>query len=126
MKRPRRPILAACFAALLLAILAVWIASDRVGWLIAAGHGRWAVSVPVMHGRVIVHLSADAAYGGAWSYGCSTFRGPNLDLLAMLNVGSGVPLWFLLPFPAIGLWWFWKGQRADRAGFPVVDPKEKG
>lgn len=119
MTRPRRPVLAAVCAVLLLATVGLWMrqvwyldeleaVTETHRFFLDSVKGglsfRWPVNSGGMtgfYGESSESLESPAVW---WFQ-----RGPD-EVVA--------PTWLMVLFPALGLWWFWRGRKAGM-GFPV-------
>ena len=133
MRRPRRPILAACCAALLLATVVMWMRSqrcnDRVDVIPHRGGRLWRIGTA--DGALFVGWSRPGAAPSPSIAGSTGPVGPwNFGKLGWFDWripqplgGPGyidVPLWFVaLPLSG-ALYWSWR-RKTKPVGFPVED-----
>ena len=135
MPRPRRPVLAAVCAVLLLAVVAGFARSqyrsDRV--IVDRGTSWWRVGVvrgeiriwenrlnrgPKTFAVTAASDPVDGWYLGEFSWDRFAARG------AVYEWELCVPLWSMLPFPLAGVGWSWWGWKAG-VGFPVKNVTAK-
>ncbi len=135
MTKPRRPILAAVCAALLLAAVGIWIHSCAH---LAAARRVWADgiawAVGYQEGLIFVHrfmipVGFDNTVGSDALISDSTsgFHNPFAAWFHFYRTPGDccviAPGWFLPIVPVTGLWWSWRRPKPS-AGFPVEPVKE--
>ncbi len=134
MKRPRRPILAALCAALLAATMALWVRGYHQWDHITLFAGTARIHFFPHAGRVIVGFGSQKneveplhiEHGTIPLNPLVTFFGKPAPIVISSQPNwftICIPLWFVTPFPAAGLWWSWRGPKA-KAGFPLELAKE--